>query len=76
MNNAIKKACEIVGGQSCLASALCVTTPTVNQWVSGHRPVPIIQCVAIERVTGGAVTRRELRPGDWQKIWPELKEAA
>lgn len=29
-------------------------------------------CVRIERVTGGAVTRRDLRPDDWHQIWPEL----
>ena len=29
-------------------------------------------CVAIERATNGAVTRRDLRPDDWQDIWPEL----
>ncbi|WP_235033965.1 YdaS family helix-turn-helix protein [Pantoea sp. 18069] len=28
--------------------------------------------VAIERETCGAVTRRDLRPVDWQQIWPEL----
>lgn len=29
-------------------------------------------CVAIERVSAGAVARAELRPEDWQAIWPEL----
>lgn len=29
-------------------------------------------CVAIEQVTESAVTRQELRPGDWNLIWPEL----
>jgi DNA-binding transcriptional regulator YdaS (Cro superfamily) len=28
--------------------------------------------VSIERASGGAVTRRELRPGDWWLIWPEM----
>jgi len=28
--------------------------------------------VALEHATGGAVTRQELRPADWQQIWPEL----
>lgn len=31
-------------------------------------------CVAIERESGGAVTRMALRP-DWREIWPELSEA-
>lgn len=29
-------------------------------------------CVAIERLSGGIVTRKHLRPMDWQEIWPEL----
>lgn len=32
-------------------------------------------CVAIERATGGAVTRKDLRPNDWQDIWPELSQS-
>lgn len=32
--------------------------------------------VAIERETFGAVTRRDLRPDDWQQIWPELALAS
>lgn len=26
----------------------------------------------IEEITNGAVTRLDLRPDDWQRIWPEL----
>lgn len=26
----------------------------------------------IESASGGTVTRQELRPDDWQEIWPEL----
>ena len=35
-------------------------------------------CVAIERETSGKVTRKDLRPGDWDMYWPELvaQEAA
>jgi DNA-binding transcriptional regulator YdaS (Cro superfamily) len=36
-----------------------------------QKPEPM-RCVDIERATDGAVTRRELRPDDWQRIWPEL----
>lgn len=32
------------------------------------------RCVAIERATNGAVTRKDLRPHDWRDIWPELAE--
>lgn len=46
------------------------------QWASGVRPVPIERCVAIERATDGAVSRIDLRPDDWQEIWPELADSA
>lgn len=52
----------------------------IRQWQHGYsnrRPGPV-HCVAIERATAGAVTRRDLRPDDWHLIWPELigKEGA
>ena len=31
-------------------------------------------CVAIEQQTKGKVTRKDLRPDDWQLLWPELRE--
>jgi DNA-binding transcriptional regulator YdaS (Cro superfamily) len=46
----------------------------VRQWQHGYanrRPGPVY-CLAIERATDGAVTRRDLRPDDWHLIWPEL----
>lgn len=70
--NKIQAACKVIGGQAALARALGVSPAVVNQWVSGVRPVPIERCVAIERATAGAVTRRDLRPDDWRDIWPEL----
>lgn len=32
------------------------------------------RCVTIERATGDAVTRKDLRPQDWADMWPELAE--
>ena len=71
----ISLACKIVGSQARLASLVGVTPSAVNQWITGHRPVPIERCVAIEKATKGMVTRKDLRPGDWQTIWPELIDA-
>lgn len=33
-------------------------------------------CVAIEEQSGRKVTRRDLRPDDWPRIWPELRAQA
>jgi DNA-binding transcriptional regulator YdaS (Cro superfamily) len=68
----IERACDAVKGQSKLARLLGVSPANVNQWVMGIRPVPIERCVAIERATKGLVTRKDLRPDDWESIWPEL----
>jgi len=69
----VSAASRIVGGISALARIVGVKPPTVSQWASGARPVPIERCLAIERATKGEVTRRDLRPDDWHLIWPELK---
>ena len=64
------------GEKAKLAVAIGAQPQLVWQWSSGVRPVPIERCVAIERATSGAVTRRDLRPTDWQDIWPELAQQA
>jgi len=33
-------------------------------------------CVLVEKHSNMKVTRKDLRPDDWQAIWPELVEAA
>jgi len=62
------------GRQHQLAKTINAQPQLIYQWANGIRPVPIERCVAIERATGGAVTRRDLRPSDWWKIWPELAD--
>ncbi len=58
-----------------LGAALGVTKGAVSQWKGAERRVPIIHCAVIEKLTGGVVSRRELRPDDWQQIWPELTQS-
>jgi DNA-binding transcriptional regulator YdaS (Cro superfamily) len=56
-----------------LASKLVNVSPSyLSQMASGKVPINSERCVEIERVTMGEVTRRDLRPTDWQRIWPEL----
>lgn len=50
--------------------------PDVSRWASGERPIPAHRAAAIEQATKGRVTRQEMRPNDWQRIWPELAETA
>lgn len=67
-------AADCVGGQNRLADILGVSTQAIGNWK--QRGVPIERCVDIENAASGAVTRRDLRPTDWQAIWPELISAA
>lgn len=67
---AVKEACDKVGGQSALAGRLGVKPAFVYQWLRGLRPIPAKYCMAIERETG--VSRVLLRPDDWRDFWPEL----
>lgn len=64
------------GSTSQLARAIGAHAPDVSRWASKQRPVPERFAAAIERETQSAVTRRDLRPRDWQQIWPELAQAA
>lgn len=73
---AVLRACEILGSQAALAQDVGVRPAFVSQWLSGTRPIPPMRCIAIERATGGAVTRKDLRPDDWAQIWPELADVA
>lgn len=60
------------GSQTELARAIGAQPQLIWQWSTGVRKIPIERCVPIERATNGAVTRQDLRPEDWQDIWPEL----
>jgi len=64
------------GRQTALAKALGAHTPDVSRWADGARPIPVVYGAAIEQATGGAVTRQEMFPDDWEKIWPELAPLA
>lgn len=57
--NPIDKAIRILGTQKVLAEKLKVTTQAVSKW---RRKVPAERVLDIERATGAAVTRHEIRP--------------
>ena len=59
------------GAKSRLARAINSNPVDVGNWVRGLTPVPPRRVMAIERATGGAVTRKDLRPNDWADFWPE-----
>jgi DNA-binding transcriptional regulator YdaS (Cro superfamily) len=62
------------GSQTKLARAIGAQPQLIWQWSTGVRRVPVERCNPIEQATNGAVTRQDLRPDDWQSIWPELAQ--
>ena len=62
------------GGVKAFAEASGIGAVYLSQLAAkldGRVPSPEL-CVQIERASGGAVSRRDLRPDDWGDIWPEL----
>jgi len=59
---ALQKAICEIGTQGRLAALLGKQQGHVGKWLHRDKKVPADMCLAIERVTGGKVTRYELRP--------------
>lgn len=55
-----------------LAEAVSRQPPYISHLVAGRKPVPVVLAIEIERATGGAVTRYDLR-SDADVIWPREK---
>lgn len=69
--NALDRAAAELGSLSALASAIGVAQSTPSMW-KARGNVPSEYCLAIERATDGKVTRADLRPDDYWRIWPDL----
>jgi DNA-binding transcriptional regulator YdaS (Cro superfamily) len=63
-----------LGTSKKLAESLGVSKSMMSQMVSGKAPISIERCVEIEVATDGVVSRKDLRPDDWPRIWPELRD--
>lgn len=69
----LKNAIDQKGGLSQSARELGVSRQQLFNWIAG-RQVPVKFCSAVEQKFG--VSRKVLRPNDWQAIWPELEKSA
>ena len=57
-------------------ASLCKTSVGyLRKACSVGSPLAPATCVLIERHSLGEVTRRDMRPDDWQDIWPELADS-
>ena len=71
---ALNEAIQRAGGVGKLAEAIGTKSSVVSNWRQRKTLPPPEYCPAIEQITG--VTRRDLRPDDWERIWPELADKA
>ena len=62
------------GATAELAKGVHASVPEVSLWVHGKRPIPVGRAAAIEQFTGGAVSRKDMFPESWRRIWPELAD--
>lgn len=64
------------GNATRLALSLEIPLTYLSQMATGDRSVSPEKAFAIETATDGKVTRRELRPDDFWRIWPDLAHLA
>jgi len=58
-----------------LADALGISSSYLSQLASGASPISPERAVEIEAATAREVTRPEMFPDNWARIWPELATA-
>ncbi|PIT44505.1 transcriptional regulator [Snodgrassella alvi] len=62
------------GRSTNMARALNTSPGFITMIANGRKAVPPQKAVAIEQYTNGIVTRKNLRPLDYAKFWPELAD--
>mgnify|MGYP003352363336 FL=1 len=55
-----------------LARDLGLRRQNIQGWKTNG--IPARYCPQLEQMTGGKVSRKEMRPNDWMQFWPELGE--
>lgn len=68
----VARAIDLGGGPSVVARALNVSTQTVCFYRDGKRRIKAEHGALLESLCGRQVTRKEIWPVSWPRIWPEL----
>ena len=71
MSKTLKQFCEDIS-YPVAVEKLGFSEGMLRQWAGGWRTPDAANSVLIETKSDGEVTRKTLRPNDWQEIWPEL----
>ena len=67
---------EIGMSQVAIAKKINRSKQTVNKWQ--YHGIPPKYCPCVEELlkqNGSNITRKDIRPVDWELFWPELKAA-
>lgn len=64
------------GRQAALAKCIDAHASDISDWAAGKRAIPFPYGAPIELATCGKVTRQEMFPEDWSRLWPELAAPA
>lgn len=65
-----------LGGPAAVAKLLDIKPPSVVGWRTHGIPDDKLIRLAPTCEQRGIASRQQLRPNDWQQIWPELAQAA
>lgn len=78
MNMTETEIIRMLGGVTTVAKMLGIKPPSVQGWLKTGIPEGrLIELASeIEHRSKGAFTRQQLRPTDWQRIWPELAQTS
>lgn len=71
----VARAIELAKGPAHVARLLGVSTQTVCFYRDGKRQFRAEHAAPLEAATGGQVTRKDIWPHSWKRIWPELAAA-
>lgn len=72
---ALATAIELAGSKAALARMIDALPQQIGNWLMRDKEIDPVYCARIESSLGGRVTRPQLRPDDWQTVWPELATA-
>ena len=72
----VARAIELSGGPAVVARALNVSTQTVCFYRDGERRLKSDYGAVLEALCNGQVTRRDIWPVSWSRIWPEIPGSA
>jgi DNA-binding transcriptional regulator YdaS (Cro superfamily) len=61
-------------GLTTVADRIGASPQAVSNWVARGR-VPVEKCATVVAALEGRVSKADLRPDDWQAIWPETLPA-